>query len=185
RELGALYAAFVAGAAPALPPLPIQYADYAAWQRRALVGAESDRQLAYWKARLDGAARVLDLPADRPRPPVPSHRGDRRTFTLSPEVTRALKDLSRREGATLFMTLLAGFEALLHRLTGQSDLLIGTPIANRGRAETEGLIGFFLNTLVLRSDLSGDPSFRELLLRVREASLGAYAHQDVPFERLV
>jgi amino acid adenylation domain-containing protein/non-ribosomal peptide synthase protein (TIGR01720 family) len=185
RELGALYASFLVGGTPTLPELPIQYADYAAWQRHALEGAESERQLAYWKPRLAGAARSLDLPADRPRPPVPSHRGDRRAFTLSPEITRALKDLSRREGATLFMTLLAGFEALLHRLTGQTDLLLGTPIANRGRAETEGLIGFFLNTLVLRTDLSGDPPFRELVGRVREASLGAYAHQDMPFERLV
>ena len=185
RELGALYASFARGEIPGLPALPIQYADYAAWQRVALEGAESERQLAYWKPRLAGAARSLDLPADRPRPPVPSHRGDRRAVSLSPEVTRALKDLSRREGATLFMTLLAGFEALLHRLTGQSDLLIGTPIANRGRAETEGLIGFFLNTLVLRTDLSGDPPFRELVGRVREAALGAYAHQDMPFERLV
>ncbi|MEP7122426.1 MAG: non-ribosomal peptide synthase/polyketide synthase [Byssovorax sp.] len=185
RELGVLYAAFAKHEAPSLPELPIQYADHAAWQRAALEGAESERQLAYWKPRLAGAARSLDLPADRPRPPVPSHRGDRRTFTLSPEISRALKDLSRREGATLFMTLLAGFEALLYRLTGQSDLLIGTPIANRGRAETEGLIGFFLNTLVLRTDLSGDPPFRELVGRVREAALGAYAHQDMPFERLV
>ncbi len=185
RELGALYASFVAGVAPTLPGLPIQYADHAAWQRRALEGAESERQLAYWKARLAGAAPSLDLPTDHPRPAVPSHRGDRRAFTLPAELTRALKDLSRREGATLFMTLLAGFEALLHRLTGQSDLLLGTPIANRGRPETEGLIGFFLNTLVLRTDLSGDPPFRELVQRVREASLGAYAHQDMPFERLV
>jgi amino acid adenylation domain-containing protein/non-ribosomal peptide synthase protein (TIGR01720 family) len=185
RELSALYGAFADKRAPSLPDLPIQYADYAAWQRRWLSGDVFDRQLAYWRDRLSGAPRSLELPSDRPRPPVPTHRGDRRRFEISPALAKALKDLSRREGVTLFMTVLAAFDVLLARYSGQGDIVVGTPIANRTRSETEGLIGFFINTLVLRADLSDDPPFRDLLQRVRDAALGAYAHQDMPFERLV
>jgi amino acid adenylation domain-containing protein len=162
----------------------VQYADYAAWQRTWLRGGALERQLAYWRDRLAGAA-ALDLPADRPRPPAPAYQGATLRFTLPAELVKAARGLGQREGCTLYMVLLAAFQALLHRYSGQDDLCVGTPIAGRGRAETEGLIGFFVNTLVLRADLSGDPPFRELLGQVREAALGAYAHQDLPFERLV
>jgi amino acid adenylation domain-containing protein len=185
RELGALYSAFVAGRASPLAELPIQYADYAQWQRAWLTGEALDRQIAYWKAHLEGAPRALDLPTDRPRPPVQTHRGARRAFGLSPELTAALKDLARREGVTLFMLLLAGFDALLWRTSGQDDLVVGTPIANRTRTETERLIGFFLNTLVIRAVLPEGATFRDLLQSVKASCLGAYAHQDTPFERLV
>jgi amino acid adenylation domain-containing protein len=184
-ELTRLYEAFRRGAPSPLRELPIQYADHAAWQRRWLAGEALEKQLGYWKAQLAGASFVLDLPADRPRPPVPSYRGDRRSFTLPAPLHRALVDLSRRRGVTLFMTLLAAFDVLLHRWSGQGDLVVGSPMTNRSRPETEGLIGFFLDTLVLRVELSGDLSFADLLQRVREVCLGAYAHQDVPFERLV
>ena len=185
RELSALYAAFASGADARLAALPIQVADYAAWQRAWLSGDVFDEQLAYWRERLATAPRALDLPADRPRPPVPSHRGDRRPFALPADLSRSIEVLAQKEGATLFMTLLAAFEVLLHRTTGQSDLVVGTPIAGRARAETEGLVGFFINNLVLRVEVTPELSFREVLRRVREACLGAYAHQDVPFERLV
>ncbi|MFS8068849.1 MAG: condensation domain-containing protein, partial [Byssovorax sp.] len=185
REIGAFYRAFAEGVAPELPALPLQYADYAAWQRASLAGDALDKQLAYWKRALGGAPGVLDLPTDRPRPPVPSHRGERRFFTLAPSLGEGLNALARREGVTLFMLLLAAFDVLLHRYTGQDDLVVGTPIANRTRAETENLIGFFVNTLVLRVELTGDLSFRDLLRKVRAVCLGAYAHQDMPFERLV
>jgi amino acid adenylation domain-containing protein len=185
REVSALYAAFTEGRAPSLPPLPVQYADYAAWQRARLAGPVLDAQLAYWREALAGAPPRLELPADRPRPPVPSDRGAAVPFALGAGTTRALRALSRREGATMFMTLLAAWQLLLSRYSGQDDVLVGSPIAGRGHSEVEGLIGFFVNTLVLRADLSGDPPFRALLGRVREAALGAYAHQEVPFEKLV
>jgi amino acid adenylation domain-containing protein/non-ribosomal peptide synthase protein (TIGR01720 family) len=185
RELAALYEAFVAGRPSPLPDLPIQYADYAEWQRAWLDGEALGRQLEYWKKHLEGAPSSIDLPTDRPRPPVQTFRGERRFFELSPELLRGLKDLSRRNGATLFMTLLTAFDVLLHRLSGQSDLVVGTPILNRTRQETEGLIGFFLNTLAIRAEITDRVTFVELLERVREACLGAYAHQDMPFERLV
>jgi amino acid adenylation domain-containing protein/non-ribosomal peptide synthase protein (TIGR01720 family) len=184
-EVGKLYAAFRAGEPSPLPPLPVQYADYAVWQRRWLAGDVLDQQIAWWKAHLAGAPAVLDLPTDRPRPPVMSHRGARQSFALPLEASRAIAALGRREGATLFMVLLAAFYALLARYTGQRDLVVGTPIAGRTRAETEGLIGFFVNTLALRAKIEDDPTFLELLARVRETCLGAYAHQDLPFERLV
>ncbi|HET9226022.1 MAG TPA: amino acid adenylation domain-containing protein, partial [Thermoanaerobaculia bacterium] len=165
--------------------LSVQYADFAAWQRGWLQGEVLETQLGWWKDRLAGSPAVIELPADRPRPPVQSARGGRLGYALPEELSRGLQMLVRSEGATLFMALLAGFQALLARTTGRVDLPVGTPIANRNRAEVEDLIGFFVNTLVMRGDLSGDPSFRELLARSREAALGAYAHQDVPFEKLV
>jgi amino acid adenylation domain-containing protein/non-ribosomal peptide synthase protein (TIGR01720 family) len=185
RELSILYRAYLAGEPSPLPELTIQYADYAAWQRRWLQGAVLDEQIAYWRAELEGAPFSLDLPADRARPALPSHEGARRSVAFPAELSRALRELSRREGATLFMTLLAAFGVLLHRLTGQRDLLLGTPIANRTRAETEALIGFFLNTLVLRIKPSPELTFQALLQQVKRSSLAAYAHQDMPFERLV
>ncbi|HLK61110.1 MAG TPA: amino acid adenylation domain-containing protein, partial [Chthonomonadaceae bacterium] len=185
RELSALYNAFLAGNPSPLPELQIQYTDYALWQRERLQGEELERQLSYWRTQLAGAPTLLDLPLDRPRPPVQTSRGASQRLAISANVSEALTALSQQEDATLFMTLLAAFQVLLSRHNGQDDIVIGTPIANRTRAEVEGLIGFFLNTLALRGDLSGDPSFREFLGRVREACLGAYAHQDLPFERLV
>ncbi|MFT3774237.1 MAG: amino acid adenylation domain-containing protein [Minicystis sp.] len=185
RELAALYTAFHEGRPSPLPDLAIQYSDYAAWQRRWLQGETLDRQLAYWKDQLAGAPASLDLPADRPRPPVRSSRGAQHRFPLGAELTSALKELSRREGVTLFMTLLAAYEVLLHRYTGQEDIVVGSPVAGRTRAETEDLIGFFINTLVLRTQIEGGASFRDLLRRVRATCLGAYAHQDMPFDRLV
>ncbi|HYR11862.1 MAG TPA: amino acid adenylation domain-containing protein, partial [Longimicrobium sp.] len=185
RELRALYAAFLDGRPSPLAPLAVQYADYAAWQHGFLRGETLERQLGYWKDKLAGAPTVLELPSDRPRPAVQRYRGSHLTQFLEPELARRLEALARREGSTLYMVLLAAFYTLLYRYTGQKDLLVGTPVANRMRPEVEELVGFFVNTLVLRTDLSGDPSFRELVARVRETALGAYAHQDVPFERLV
>jgi amino acid adenylation domain-containing protein len=185
RELDALYAAHVRGADSPLAPLPVQYADFAAWQRAHLTGAVLDAQLAFWRGRLAGAPTALELPADRPRPPAQSYRGAAHVLTLPRGLGDALRAVSRREGATLYMTLLAAFGALLSRWTGQDDVVIGSPLAGRSRGELEGLIGFFVNTLPLRTDLSGDPPFRELLGRVREAVLEGHANQDVPFERLV
>ncbi|HWK88522.1 MAG TPA: condensation domain-containing protein, partial [Longimicrobium sp.] len=184
RELAALYGAFTGGAAAELPPLPVRYADYAAWQRRWLSGARLEQQLGYWRGRLAGAP-VLDLPTDRPRPATLSLQGGWVDFRLPAAVSAAVEALARREGASLFMVLTAAFKALLARYTGQRDVVVGTPIAGRGRAEVEGLIGLFVNTLALRTDLSGDPSFRDAVARVRETTLEAYAHQDVPFEKLV
>ena len=185
RELGALYEAFRDGRPSPLAELPIQYTDYAQWQRAWLTGDEYDRQLAYWRGALSGAEMVIDLPTDRPRPPVQSHRGARRPVVIPRAIADGLRALGRREGATPFMVLLAGFSALLHRYTGQGDILVGSPIANRAHAETEGLVGFFVNTLVLRARFDGDTPVRALVARVKEACLGAYAHQDMPFERLV
>src|ERR1043165_1843450 len=185
RELSALYEAFSNGQPAMLEELPLQYADYAVWQRQWLAGVELERQLQYWEQQLAGAPGVLELPTDKPRPSVQTHRGATQFFSVSEQVSTQLRELCRAEGVTLFMGLLAAFNVLLSRYSGQKEILVGTPIANRTRAELEPLIGFFSNTLVLRTNLTGGPSFRELLRRVREACLGAYAHQDVPFERLV
>ena len=185
RELSAAYTALASGEAPRLPELPITYADYAAWQRERLSGALLDEQLGYWTQKLAGAPEALDLPTDHPRPPVQSFAGRTHRFRIPADVADALRALAKQEGATLFMALLAAFKTLLARYGGQADLVVGTPVANRGRSETEGLVGFFANTLALRTDLSGDPTFREALGRVRETALGAYAHEEMPFERLV
>ena len=183
-ELTTLYGAFAAGEPSPLPPLPIQYADFALWQREWLRGDVLADRLGYWRERLAGLTR-LEIPTDRPRPALKSYRGTGHRWTMPTELVLPLHQLGQREGATLFMTLLAGFALLLSRYSGQTDVVVGSPIANRPRAELDGLMGFFVNTLVLRIDLSGSPSFRKLLGRVREAALGAYAHQDLPFERLV
>ncbi len=185
RELEQLYRAYSARLASPLPELPIQYADYASWQRQWLQGPTLENQLEYWKAQLNGAPPLLELAADRARPALQSFKGARQTRILPNRLGAALKTVSRREGATLFMALFAAFKVLLSRYTRREDIVIGSPIAGRTRAETEDLIGFFVNTLVLRSDLSGNPGFRELLHRVRETALSAYAHQDLPFEKLV
>ncbi|HEU4325741.1 MAG TPA: condensation domain-containing protein, partial [Roseiflexaceae bacterium] len=191
RELAILYTAFAAGRPSPLPDLPIQYADFALWQRdwldRPDASGESplQRQIGYWKQQLGGAPAAIELPADRPRPPVQTFGGAKHQFEIPAELGAALNALSKSEGASLFMTLLAAFQLLLARHSGQDDIVVGTPIANRTRPEIEPLIGFFVNTLVLRTTLAGNPSFRELLARVRETTLAAYANQDVPFERLV
>jgi len=185
QEMALLYDAFAHNRPSPLPELPIQYADYAHWQRNWLQGEALEAQLDYWRKQLEGAPPLLELPTVRPRPAVPTYRGDYVTFQLSPELTDGIRTLAQREGATLFMTLLAAFKTLLYRYSGQTDICIGTPVAGRNRAELENLIGFFINTLVLRSDLSGEPSFRDLLKQVRETALSAYAHQDVPFEMLI
>ncbi|MEA5552711.1 amino acid adenylation domain-containing protein [Anabaena cylindrica UHCC 0172] len=185
KELAVLYTAFSQEQASLLPELPIQYADFTAWQRQWLQGEVLETQLAYWRQQLGGSLPVLQLPTDLPRPRVQTFRGASQSFCLSPELTQALKVLSQKEEATLFMTLLTAFKILLYRYTYQEDLLVGSPIANRNRVEIEGLIGFFVNTLVLRTDLSGNPTFRELLGRVRRVTWEAYDHQDLPFEKLV
>jgi len=185
RELSALYGAFREGRTSPLRELPVQYADYALWQRRHLRADAVEGELAYWRERLAGAPALLELPTDHPRPAVQSYRGTREAVELPGELLARLRALGRSEGTTLYMTLLAAFQVLLSRYSGSEDVVVGSPIAGRTRREVEELIGFFVNTLVLRTDLGGDPSFREVLRRVREAALGAYAHQDVPFERLV
>ncbi|MBZ5721324.1 MAG: amino acid adenylation domain-containing protein, partial [Acidobacteriia bacterium] len=185
QELAALYGAYIEGKPSPLPPLPVQYADFAVWQRQRMQGEFVEKQLAYWREQLKDAPPVLELPTDRPRLAAESFRGAVAPITFSKRTTEQLNALSRQTGATLFMTLLAGFQALLARYSGQDDIVVGAPIANRNRAELEGLIGFFANTLALRARLTGDPSFRELLGRVKESALGAYAHQDMPFEKLV
>jgi len=185
EEAAQLYTAYATATAPSLPELGIQYADYAAWQRDWLQGEVLDQQVGYWREQLAGAPELLELPADRPRLPIRSFRGDKKIFAIPPELMEALFALSRTEGATLFMTLLAAFQTLLHRYSGQTDIVVGTDIANRNQVETEKLIGFFVNNLVMRADLSGNPSFRELLRRVKETAFGAYAHQDVPFDKLL
>ncbi len=185
KELSLLYQALTSGADAELPKLEVQYADYAVWQRRRQGGEELDQQLDYWKAHLRGAPALLELPTDRPRPARMSHRGATEAFDWPNEFLDQLKSFSRGQDVTLYMTLLTGLQVLLHRYSGQEDICVGSPIANRNRAEIENLIGFFVNTLVLRTDLSGQPTFRQLLARVREVSLGAFAHQDVPFEQVV
>ncbi|UCE20077.1 MAG: amino acid adenylation domain-containing protein [Gemmatimonadota bacterium] len=185
RELSTLYRAFTTGMPSTLPELPIQYADFALWQREWLQGENLEAQLSYWRERLAVAPPSLELPTDRPRPPAQTYRGARQSLVLSKTLTEAIKVLSQREGVTLFMTLLAAFKILLHRYTGQDDIVLGGPIAGRSRPEIEGLIGFFVNTLVMHTNISGNPSFREVLGRVCEVCLGAYDHQDLPFEKLV
>ena len=185
REMAVLWEAISTGKPSPLPDLPVQYADFALWQRDWLQGEVLESQLAYWKQQLAHSPPVLELPTDRPRPAAQTYRGVKQSLVLSKSLTEALKSLSQKEGATLFMTLLAAFQTLLHRYTGQDDIVVGSPIAGRTRIETEELIGFFVNTLVLRTGLSGEPTFRELLRRVREVALGAYDHQGLPFEKLV
>jgi len=185
KELTHLYASYASGEQPSLPELPIQYADYSIWQRGWLEGERMQEQLAYWTKQLSGAPPVLDLPADRVRPPLQTVNGTDQRMSLGRELTGSLKQLSRREDMTPFMVLLAGFDLLLSRYSGQTDIVVGTPVASRNRIETENLIGLFLNTLVLRTDLSGAPTVKQLLARARETALGAFANQDVSFERLV
>ncbi len=184
-ELAALYNVYSISKPSPLEPLPIQYADFALWQRKWLAGVVLQRQLGYWQQQLAGAPTVLPLPTDRPRGAVQTFPGAYHELALSVELTQKLTKLSTEQGVTLFMTLLAGFNTLLYRYTGQTDILVGSPIANRHHREIEGLIGFFVNTLVMRTDLSGNPSFSELLPRTRSMALSAYAHQDLPLEMLV
>ncbi|HJX28383.1 MAG TPA: condensation domain-containing protein, partial [Thermoanaerobaculia bacterium] len=185
REIGALYTAFGEGRPSPLPELPVQYADFAVWQHSWLRGEVLENEISFWRQQLAGLPPLLELPTDRPRPTAQSFRGAVRPVLLPAGLTWQAQALCRREGATLFMVLLAGFQALLARYSGQQVLALGTPVAGRNRIEIEELIGFFVNTLVLRGDLTGRPTFRELLGRVRETSLAAHTHQDVPFERLV
>ncbi len=185
HEISVSYDAVLNNSAAELPELKIQYADYAAWQRKLLSGPVYDNQLAYWKNQLDGIPPVLELPFDRPRPSTQSSRGANRSILLTGELTDKLRELSRRESVTLFMTVLAAFQSLLQRLSGQNDVVVGTPIAGRTHLALENLIGFFVNTLALRANFSESPTFRELLRQVRDVTLGAYRHQDLPFEKLV
>jgi Condensation domain/TubC N-terminal docking domain len=185
QELSVLYEAFSTGSPSPLPELTLQYADFARWQRQWQQGEVLEQQLSYWKQRLGDTLPVLELPSDRPRPTKQTSRGATHSLTLPPSLSESLNALSRQEEVTLSMTLLAAFQTLLYRYTGQDDIVVGTPIAGRNLVEVGGLIGFFVNTLVLRTKLAGNPSFRELLGRVREVVLGAYAHQDLPFEKLV
>ncbi|RKH16116.1 non-ribosomal peptide synthetase, partial [Corallococcus sp. CA047B] len=185
REVVALYAAFAEGRESPLPELSVQYADYAAWQRGWLKGEVLEAQIAWWRQQLSGAPRTLELPTDRPRPAVQTVRGALASVRLPKSLEDAVSALARQEGATSFMVLLAAWQVLLARYSGQADISVGTPIAGRNRTELEGLIGFFVNTLVIRSRLEGSPSFRQVLRQVKETTLGAYAHQEVPFEKLV
>jgi len=184
RELVALYNAFYINRPSPLADLPIQYADFAVWQRQRLRGEKLAGLISYWRQQLTGIS-VLQLPTDRPRPPVISYRGAFQEIVIPEALTDALRALSQAEGVTLFMTLFAAYSVLLQRYTGQEDIVVGSYVAGRDCAELEDLIGFFINTLVLRADLSGNPSFRKLLGRVREMALEAYAHQELPFEKLV
>jgi amino acid adenylation domain-containing protein len=185
REVQACYEAFVTNRASQLPGLAVQYTDYAAWQLQMLESDELQRQLSYWREQLREAPALLQLPTDKPRPSVQTFNGENQALLLDTGLRNALLDLSRNEGATLFMTLLATFEVLLQRLSGQDDFLVGVPLAGRNRSEVEGLIGIFLNSLTLRADLTGSPTFRQLLRRVRDTTLNAHAHQDVPFEKIL
>jgi hypothetical protein len=184
-ELRELYDAFRSGRAPELPELPLQYADYAVWQRERLSGPLLEELTAHWTDRLEGAPALLRLPIDRPRRTVQRHEGVHHELRLSKELADGIVALSRGEGVTVFMAMLAAFSVLLYRVTGEDDIVVGCPIANRTNAELEGLIGLFSNTIALRSQLAGNPSFREVLARVRETTLAAYAHQELPFEKLV
>ena len=184
REFTSLYEQYISGRQAALAELEVQYADYAVWQREWLQGEVLQEQIDYWRNQLEDAS-VLELPTDRPRPAVATHRGAAVPFTLSAELTQQLRQVSRQHGVTIFMTLLAAFQVVLSRYSRQDDVVVGTDVANRNRVETESLIGFFINQLVLRTDLSANPTFERLLASVRETTLGAYAHQDVPFEKLV
>ena len=188
QELSALYDAFSKGQPSPLAELPIQYTDYSHWQRQWFDGEVYESQLAYWKKQFETLPPILELPADHPRPneqAFKAFRGAHHTICLSRQLTQSLKQLSQKQGVTLFMTLMAAFKTLLHRYTGEEDIVVGTPIAGRNAPETENVIGLFINTLALRASLSGNPAFTELLNRVKESALGAYAHQDLPFERLV
>jgi amino acid adenylation domain-containing protein len=185
RDLDALYTAFAAGVEPALPVLPIQYADYSVWQREQMSGDRLEQLLAYWRDQLGDAEFVLDVPTDFPRPPVAATDGVMRSIDLSPTLVAGIRQLGRRHDATVYMTLLAAYATLLHRYTGRTDVLVGSPIAGRSVAETEGLIGYFANTIVQRARFASDPTFDELVAQVRESALGAYEHQDIPFEKLV
>ena len=185
RELTALYESALLGKPSQLPELSIHYADYAVWQRNWLQGEVLEHQLDYWRQRLEGAPPVLMIPTDRPRPEKPTFRGAIHRFLLPLSLLESVRALSRQQGTTAFMTMLAGFQTLVLHYTKQPDIVLGTDLANRTTVQTEALIGFFVNLLALRTDLSGDPTFAELLGRVREVALGAYAHQDVPFDKLV
>jgi aspartate racemase len=185
QELAGLYEAFSTDTPSPFPELPVQYADYAVWQRQWLQGKVLETQLSYWKQQLGSSLPILQLPTDYPRPPVQTYPGAYQALELSLDLTEALKALSQQEGATLFMTLLAAFQTLLHRYSGQKDIIVGTPIAGRNQVETEGLIGFFVNTLAIRTNLSSNPTFRQLLSQVREVTLEAYDHQDLPLEKLI
>ncbi|MET0650621.1 MAG: condensation domain-containing protein, partial [Pyrinomonadaceae bacterium] len=185
REVGEIYRAYTSGGPSPIEELPVQYADYSLWQRRQLQGETLDELLAYWREQLRGAPAALDLPTDKPRPPVLSFRGDAVHFSISEELTERLRGLCREEGTTLFSALLASFQLFLWRYTGQDDLVVGAPVAGRPRVETEGLIGFFVNTLALRGQVRPTESLRESLSRARETVLGAQAHAELPFERLV
>jgi hypothetical protein len=183
-DLAAFYTARLAGTTATRPEIPVQYADFAAWQRESMTGANLHRQLDYWRDALAGVP-VLELPTDRARPATRTGAGATVSRSLPAALLSDVEALGREHGATLFMTLLAAYQVVLARWSGQDDLVVGTPIAGRNRTETEGLIGLFVNTLVIRADLSGDPSFVEFLARVRERVLGAVEHQDLPFERIV
>src|SRR5437016_9576111 len=185
REVSTLYEAFSTGQSSPLPDLPIQYADFAEWQRQSSERGRLSEALAYWKQELGGSLPELTLPTDRQRPAIQTFRGGAESLTLSQELSGALTALSRREGVTLFMTLLAAFQAVLHRYTGQHDVAVGAPVAERGSVELEGLIGCFLNIQIFRTDLSGNPTFRQLLQRVRSVTLQAHAHRALPFQKLV
>lgn len=185
QELTAIYQAFADGKPAPLPQLPIQYSDFVYWQQNSLPDEVIEKHLAYWRQQLGGNLPILQLPTDRPRPPIQTFKGAQQKFVLSKALTEAIKQLSQQEETTLFMTLLTVFQTLLYRYTGQEDILVGSPIANRNRAELEQLIGCFVNTLVLRTNLEGNPTFTELLGRVRKVAIEAYTHQDLPFEKLV
>ncbi|HEX5701583.1 MAG TPA: condensation domain-containing protein, partial [Pyrinomonadaceae bacterium] len=185
RDVMAIYGAYAEGKPSPLEELEVQYGDFAAWQRQWVSGEVMSRQLEYWRRQLEGARGLLELPADRVRPAVASGRGGEQILEVSGELGGRLRELSREQGATLFQVMLAGFKVMLNRYSGEQDILVGTGIANRRRRETEGLLGMIINTQVLRTDLGGDPSFEELVGRVREVTLGAYENQDVPFDRVV
>ncbi len=185
QELGVLYGAFVTGKKSPIEDVAFSYVNFARWQRQWLQGETLSSQLAYWKRQLGGPLPVMELPTDYPRPAAPGGKGAIHSFSFSPALSEAIKALGRQEGATLFMTLFAAFTVLLHRYTQQDDILIGTPSANRDRAELSHLIGLFINTLVLRTDLSGSPTFRQLLMQVKKIALDAYTYQSVPFPTLV
>jgi hypothetical protein len=184
REFAVLYEAFASGTPSPLPALACQYADFAHWQRQWMQGEALETLLSYWRQQLAGVS-TLQLPTDHSRPPVQSFRGARHVLTLAPALARELRALCHRQGVTLFMTLLAAFQTLLHRYTGQNDIAVGSLIANRNRIEVEDVIGFFVNILVLRTNFAGDPNFLELLKRVQQVALNAYGHQDLPYEKLL
>jgi hypothetical protein len=185
KEVGALYEGFTRGGESPLEELKIQYADYANWQRSWMEGEGLKEQMKYWARQLGGSLPELVLPVDRVKTETETSRAAQHTFLMKAQTISQLRDLSRKEGATMFMMLLAAFKVLLHHYSGQHDIIVGTPVANRNRAEIEGLIGFFVNILAIRTEVSGNPTFIELLGRVKEAALAAYAHQDVPFEKIV